>query len=336
MGVLMSHSLMESFVSGGRNALVAVAAVVLTACGGGGGGGSSSSDAPAVDLVITQSNAGNVLSDAISNDPLEMVDAIGGGLLRSPGRGGEEITLIDVNRSIMHMVNSSGSGSLARMTRATEAFPCDTGSATISGSESSGTITFNSCSSNLGSGEMVINGTASYTYSGTGDTNFYIGDYSEQATFTYSNFTMSFSANAQSVVISISGSVSFSETYTQATDSASGTVTIPSLVASSGSVQFGTYNFSSTWTDDYVNDVYTWSVDGTYDSTLGTYQVDTLEAFVEDLYGTPSAGKLKIIGVNSSVTVTVLNTTTIQFELDSNGDGQVDATWTESLSDYFY
>lgn len=63
-------------------------------------------------------------------------------------------------------------------------------------------------------------------------------------------------------------------------------------------------------------------------SSLGRLTVETLEAFRTLAFADePISGVLRIIGAgNGSITVTALDETNVQLEIDENGDGTVDAT----------
>ncbi len=227
---------------------------------------------------------------------------------------------------VVKQSKATGMASLARSTRATETITCsDGGTMSISGTEASANITYANCSM-FG---ITMNGVVSMTYSGSGDVDYYVDDYQENMSLTFNNVTTV--ENIGGITTVMDGTIRFIESYTAANQRTAGTDTIPSFKLTAGVDSFSIYNTTSDWAEDYTTS--TWDDSGVFeDSSVGVFSFETLTTFEQNYGSYPHAGKMKMLGLDSSLTATIVDTSSVTFELDSDGDDVIDETWTVAPS----
>jgi len=312
-----------------KGILVVGVGLSLVGCGGGGndggGAGGNSGEVPAPSVKLTKQNAENVAKILVSGEG-SVMDSGPANIFRSVQLdSANKLSVKYVSEVVSKHAKAAGTTSLVRSTRAVETVSCPGGGTmTISGAEANSTIAYANCSSS----GVTMNGNVSTTYSGSGDIDLYQDDYQDSMTITYNNLQVVDNVSGGSS--SMSGSIQFDETYTAADQRTVGTLTVPSFSMTVGSESFNMYNTTSEWTEDFT--MSSWNDNGVFDdSILGAFSFEAITTF-EQYYGSyPHAGKVKLVGLNSSLVMSAADLS-VTFELDSNGDDAIDDTWTVAPS----
>jgi len=307
-----------------KSVFVGVLSLVLVACGGGSETSGGEVASPTT-LKITVNNAEGVAKAAVSGEDA-VFDSGAVAIFRSVETASQDkLSIKYLSKIILKQSRTSGLVSLARSTRATEIVPCPGGgSMSFSGTEENGTATVVDCFFD----GMLMNGSVAIIYSGSGDVENYLDDYQEDVKMTFSNVTV----NVAGVSSLMDGTVQFVESYSTANQRIVGTDSLPSFSLTVGAESFKIYDSISEWEKDYT--VYSWNDSGTFDdSSIGVFSYDTLTTFEQNYDSYPHAGKIKIVGSNSSLVISIVDTSSVTLELDSDGDSVIDETWSVSPSE---
>lgn len=310
-----------------------IGALALAGCGGGGGSG-----APAPSAAITSSNATQIAASVMSS-------AQNAGDLGSFAFSGSTTTLSTSSKSILAArvaeVQNAQVDALVRRTHAIalatippETTACtDGGTITVSGNVSmagalspNDTIVFDYAS--CVEGEATINGRFSMRVTSfSGDVA--SGTFSLGVSVQISSFQVTVGADTATVNGSVSLVIGATASGTVTT-----TVTSSSITVTDGSVTNTLSNYSSTST--VTSGAFTRDVSGTLSSTAfsGSVTFDTTTLLQGTGSGFAYVGQVVITGANgATIKVVVLDATFVRLEVDTNGDGTVDATldvtWTD-------
>jgi hypothetical protein len=325
-------------------------AILLTACGGGGGNGGTTSAAPSTPSTtqtapsITVSNSKDVAAQGYSGtEALNSQVSSGSGMVTGVSTSTAGGGLIDAAIQQLYLAVDNAGPNLAVGVTTSKTINCP------GGGTASGTVSYASASTmtagdtisltgnNCVMSGMKLNGTINIAVtaaSGTpsissawsatlaltmtkfsvdtgGEVNTGTGD----VTVTYNQTglnTATFSANGKSLQVQT----------TKGTSTTDRTLTGYSYSGSRDSS--GTYTYRSNFT-----------LNGNF-AKLGnaTYDVKTTTDFKQKLGSFPTAGVLVVTAADkSSLTLTVVNSTTVKLDVDKNGDGTIDdsttTTWTE-------
>ena len=323
--------------------------MLLAACGGGGDSGNSGSTASTFSNTqiapsITVSNAKDVGAQAYSGaDELSSQVSTGSGLLTGVSTTTDNSSLIDTTLRQLHLAFDKPVPNLAVGVSASNTESCS-GGGTVS-------ISYNIANtSNLSAGDTIsmtsnncvengakVNGTLKFVV------NSFNGTFSENSAWNasfgiiYSNFSI----EAGGMADTANGDLTL--TYNQTS------LNVNSFSASGKSLQVRNVKGSSITNRTITNYTYSGSLNssGTYtyrtnftlSGNLGklgnaSYTVKTITDFTQQADSFPSSGALLVIAPdNSSVTLTVLNPTTVQLAVDKNGDGTIDETTTTTWSE---
>jgi hypothetical protein len=195
-------------------------------------------------------------------------------------------------------------------------------------------ITANNCVD----GTTKINGGLAIRFNSIHGTPSSTAAWDASMTLTYTNLSMTDSGITESV----NGDLTLN--YNQTADSSASFGASGSSLSTTTTTARGTssrtltaYNYSGSVT---AAGLYTFHDDFTFAGNLPRlgnnvqYTVKTLVDFQQQSGNYPSQGKLKITATdNTSLTLTVLNNTTVQIDLDTNGDGVIDNTYTKTWAE---
>jgi hypothetical protein len=344
---------MKTFASHSRILAIASSIVLLSACGGGGGGGSdgdsSAGGGPTTPAsTITSANAPNVAAQSVAAS-----EAVTGEI---DGAVFSITTGVTVETSAGPSLLNSTLGQLYRALKVkpanmvvgvtgTETFDC-TGGGTMKAMYkvvttdelSNGdqlTLTAIDCIEE----QTKMNGSLSFSFSNVNGTPDAASAWGATMAIGFNNF----SATTANVTETASGDLTL--TYNQTTPNNA------SYSASGNSLQLSTTKAGTTVTRTIsslsesgaiVSGLLTHRSAFTFDGKLpgvgsGTYTVKTLTDFKQQDGANPSQGVLTVSASDqSSLKLTVLDTSNVQIEIDKNGDGKMDETstktWTELRS----
>ena len=188
----------------------------------------------------------------------------------------------------------------------------------------SGTIAFNNCV-DIG---FTINGSASFSVSG--DPN---GNYS--ASITYNNLTLNSGMNTAT----LNASMGMNGSYNMNTDTDTITVSYSNFKVTVNNDYINLYNYKFSGTYNNTTLAYTVTLDCTFDSSFINGVVDVLTATPiqgnDGISQNPASGSLLIKGANNtSVQVTINNTTNVTVTADLNGDGSYEYSKIMTWSDF--
>lgn len=328
-----------------RVGLSAVLAFSLAGCGGGGGGSSTSSTSSPTSLSITQTNspqvagagynAMNGATGASTTGALGLTGVVVSGSGSLPSLASfvqQQVTNIQsLNASGTVSTSMAGltGGGTVQCTYSGTMTVTVTGSGTTFGPGDTAAVTFNNCSAT--SGGYTINGSFQFTVSTLSGTLASGSTWSLGGTFTFTNLSLTTAGATETV----NGGFSFSA------NSASGT-TDSTLTGTSLTVQqpSGTSltlaSFSLSASDDTGTGATSFYGSGQVtDSALNGYvkfAISSATPFVEySGQSYPSSGTMTITGANNTrIVMTVLDSTSVQLQEDTTGNGTYDNTVTEA------
>lgn len=320
--------------------------MLLAACGGGGNSGSTASTLPNTQTApgITISNSKDVGAQAYSGaDALNSQVSTGSSLVTGVSTDIGNSGLIDTTLRQLHLALDKPVANLAVGVSTSTTENCS-GGGTVS-------ITKNIANApNLSAGDTVfitsnncvedgakLNGTLKIVVTS------FSGTFSNNSAWNASfgiNFT-DFSIEAGGIADAAHGDLAL--TYNQTT------LGVVSFSANGKSLQVRSVKGKSTTDRTLTNytysgsangsNVYTYRANFTLSGNLGklgnaSYTVKTITDFKEQIGSFPSTGALVVTAADkSSVTLTVLNSTTVQLAVDKNGDGQIDETTTSTWAE---
>lgn len=325
--------------------LVYMSAIPLfISCGGGGGGGSSTPTTSTV--AITSDNAVPVASEILTSGSLLSESAQGtgenltGAVSTDQAKG---LGIVDVVFSQMKNIqqneadllgDSSATGVMQNGT-----MQCDLGgsvSATVNDRDNSGTLstgdsismTFTNCSMSADGGVGTMNGRMSMEIHSIS------GDLVNSGSFDVGVTMTSMVMNLPEVSATLSGDMRLQMTFSGSSlnFTASGTRLSYSeanraRTLAHYSLYLSTPNAMATWTYRYRGSLQSSQVLG------GTVSFQSMADLTGSSTDFPSAGQIEVTGTkpegaenNSSLYMTVLNNTTVQLDIDANGDGVYEDT----------
>lgn len=320
--------------------------MLLTACGGGGNSGSTASTLPNAQIApsITISNSKDVGAQAYSGaDALNSQVSAGSGLVTGVSINTVNNGLIDTALRQLHLALDKPIPNLAVGVSTSNTETCSGGGTVsiikniVNKSTLSAGDTVSITSNNCVEDGARVNGTLKIVV------NSFSGTFSDNSAWNASfgmTFT-DFSIEAGGIADTAHGDLTL--TYNQTA------LGVASFSANGKSLRVGSVKGSSTTERTITNytysgsvngsNVYTYRVNFTLSGNLGklgnvSYTVKTITDFKKQVNSFPSTGALVVTAADkSSVTLTVLNSTTVQLAVDKNGDGQIDetttTTWTE-------
>jgi hypothetical protein len=324
-------------------ALGVASALVLSACGGGGGGSGTATTTPPVSTLstITAVNSNKVAGNAYAatasiNESTSLTD-----ILTGVSMGPANISTVSPVLNLVKRAYGQGAPQLLTGVTITEA--CSGGgTVTIdanlrnSQSLSNGdtmTMTANNC---VEDGDL-LKGAMTITFSGvTGDI---LNTFSGAATLD-TRFT-GFSVTSGSDTIGVNGDMKIAMTVTSPT---SNSVTISGTSLQTTEQKAGATVATRTLTDysltgstngATVTSAANFALSGNAGS-LGqfSFTVKNLKPFVTVGSAMPSSGALIVNGAASSVTVTVVNATSVRLDFSAKGDGTITQTTTMNWADF--
>lgn len=333
--------------------VIVSSAMLLAACGGGGGGSTGTSSAPSTSSTtqtapsITISNSKDVGAQGYSGtDALNSQVSSGSGLVTGVSTSTAGGGLIDAAIRQLYLAVDNAGTNLAVGVTTSKTIAC------AGGGTASGTMSFASASTltagdtmsltanNCVTDGMKVNGTINIAVTAASGTPTVSSAWSATLVLTLSKFSVDTGTEVNTGTGDLT--ITYNQTgFNTATFSASG-----------NSLQIQTSKGTSTTDRTLSGYSYSGSRDssGTYTyrtsftlsgnfAKLGnaTYAVKTTTDFKQKIGSFPTAGVLVVTAPDkSSLTLTVVNSTTVKLDVDKNGDGTVDdsttATWTELSS----
>jgi len=319
-----------------KSGCVLTATGLLVACGGGGGGGGGTAGiAAAAPVVVTPANATQVASaslgasDGLSGNTAGILGAVPAAV------GSTSSTDVNIVETIIDQVRKApqtgGSDvSIAAVQNIDQ--PCDSGTLNVSFNDADNSAT-------LTTGDSVSMSANNCTFSGvtmngsisvsnivvTGDQ--VTPPYSLQLSLTTSGFSVSSGGE----VAAINGDGTISESTSDGvtfTSSFSGA----GIQLTAGGETLTLTNYQITNIENGANDAYSVDISATISiSSLGGSVIVTTDVPLSGVFPFEAdAGHITCAGDNSSVTITVIDSTSVQLEVDSDGDGIMDDTFTET------
>ncbi|MCC8401479.1 hypothetical protein LJ655_06150 [Paraburkholderia sp. MMS20-SJTN17] len=327
-----------------------ISACLLAACGGGGGGtsasnpGSNSNSGSGAVGVITSTNAQDAVAYAYSGvQDLGTQSSTGASLatgvsVETPTAGLITASLAQlykglgvqpVNNLVAGVTTSAASACASGGTISVSVTAANPG---IVSNGDSMTITANSCSEN---GE-VINGQLTYGFNNLSGTIGSSTQWSATLTLNYNNLTL----QSGGITIAANGDMSlgYSQTDSQhATATVSGSSLQMNLTQSNGTVisrKLTAYSFNGSIAGTTNTSSANFTLTGS-SPTLGSvsYTVKTKTPFQAIGSANPSVGSMTVTANNSSATLTVIDSTNVKIDIDSNGDGVIDQTINTTWAD---
>lgn len=318
-----------------KSGCIVTATGLLAACGGGGGGGGGGAITAAAPVAVTSANAPQVASAS-----LEASDGLSGNTEGVVGIvpaavGSSSPTDLNIVETIIDQVRKApqidnGGYSIAAVQDVNQ--NCDSGNLSL---------TFNDAdnSASLTSGDTISMSANACTFSGvtmngsisisnvvvTGDQ--ITPPYSMQFRLTTSGFSVS--SGGETAAINGSGTIS---------ESTSDDITFTSSFSGAG-IEMTAGNEVLTLTDYQITEVeneatgaYSMDISATVSSpALGGSVTITTDVPLSGVYPFEAdAGQITCTGDNSSVTIIVIDSTSVQLEVDLDGDAVTDDTIIES------
>lgn len=317
-----------------KSALILMTSLVAVACGGGGGGGGG--DTPTLaPLSITTANAPAVSGEVVN--ATDAVEGFGGGssgtiLAAVTTTGGDRQSLVDVIRSQFDrfpLLQNAASDALVAAVVGPTTFPCAvSGTTTISGnvadpnSPSAGdslSATFSSCDE--GDGSILGGGLSMRVDALSGDPTASVFDMTVAVTL--NNLTVTEAGETMTGSGDIRLTLGSSDGVTLTTALSGNSMAVSGL---GRSIALKDYAITSTLNQGTLD--YSLTSNGTLESTeLGGSVVFSTVATFQGVGGNfPYTGTHLITGQSSSVRLTALDDVNVVLDIDTNGDGAVDAT----------
>jgi hypothetical protein len=319
-----------------KSGCVVTATGLLVACGGGGGGGGGSAGiAAAAPVAVTSANATQVASASLgASDGLSgNTDGVLG--IVPAAVGSSRSTDVNIVETIIDQVRKapqSGSSGVSIAAVQNINQNCDSGTLNVSFNDADNSAT-------LTTGDTVSMSSNNCTFSGvTMNGSISIGSVvvtGDQITPPYSmQFSLStsgFSVSTGGEIVAINGSGTISE-------STNDDITFTSSFSGAG-IQITAGGETLTLTDYQITEVenqatgaYSVDISATISSsTLGGSVTVTTDVPLSGVYPFEAdAGQITCTGDNSSVTITVIDSTSVQLDVDLDGDGITDDTVNET------
>jgi hypothetical protein len=318
-----------------KSGCIVTATGMLVACGGGGGGGGGGAITAAAPVAVTSANAAQVASAS-----LEASDGLSGNTdgvvgIVPAAVGSSSPTDINIVETIIDQVRKApqidnGGYSIAAVQDINQ--NCDSGNLSL---------TFNDAdnSASLTSGDTISMSANACTFSGvtmngsisisnvvvTGDQ--ITPPYSMQFRLTTSGFSVS--SGGETAAINGSGTIS---------ESTSDDITFISsfsgagIEMTAGSEVLTLTNYQITEVENEATGAYSMDISATVSSpALGGSVTITTDVPLSGVYPFEAdAGQITCTGDNSSVTIIVIDSTSVQLEVDLDGDAVTDDTINES------
>lgn len=319
---------------------------LVAACGGGGGGGSSSSPAPgpgtapAGAVAITAAN-GPTVAAAVDNS---LVFAAGAATqaANAPTAAvvsvtGKQFNIVDFSSTLFEKINSL-KGQLTPTVVGgiiTSSSACAGGGSIevalddidSTGALSSGdqlTLLYKNCAQ---SGTTISGGLSISSFAFTQPSSV---AFTTSGTISFNSFAFSDGLTTGTMNGTIDFSVSTSDGNLVSSTISNATLTI---IESGATLTLSGYSVNQT--QNASTTAFTLSASGTVASSAlgGSVTFTTTSPYQGTGTANPNTGAIKITGAGSSVTLTVLDSTNIRLDIDSNGDGIMDPpsitmTWT--------
>ena len=328
-----------------------VPALLLAACGGGGGGGDSSSSGgggASATLVVTSTNAKPVAADGLDASSSAGGASIGASLVTGVQVDTGAAPSVKLSSVALALAaKAAGRPALATgvvINPTTE--PCSNGGTiTISGNVSGGSslvagdtvnVTASNCTEVIDFATTTLDGATTITVTA--------GNFNPEATTFPQQITMNVAARNLSVasngVTNVSdGEVKIELRQLSATASTS---TLSGAALSNTSTRGGSTHATALRNFQVVQESVGSQVRSTVSATVVTnnprlgsnvvYQLSTPTPLVTDL-ALVLSGSIKVTGSNSSLLLSVTSIDNFSLQVDSNGDGSIDATSTATTAE---
>ena len=328
-------------------AIAVSSSAVLTACGGGGGGSDTSSltsGGTVAAVSITASNAKDVSAQAYSGaDVLNSQVAGGSGLVTGVSTSTGSSSLLNAALQQVYLAVDNVGPSFVTGVSVTETLSCTGGGTariTINVADSeqiSKGDTISVTSSNCVEDGVKMNGRLDMVFNSITGTPLETSVWSASIGLTFTDF----SAEAGGLINIANGdsTLNYSQTSTTSANlSATGNTLKVRTVKGTSTVErtLSAYNYSSSVN---ASNQYSYRADFTLQGNLGTlgnsiFTVKTISDFKQVRGSFPTAGALTVVAPDkSSLKLTVKDGTSVQIEVDKDGNGIVDSTstvaWTE-------
>lgn len=321
--------------------------LALAACGGGGGSsGTASNNSTATNFSVTSANMQDVGAQAYRATS-SMNAQIGGSsssfvtgvAVDTTTAGVVGVTMQELYRAL----NTQTASNLVVGSTVSQTVACTDGgtlqvsanfasSSTVTAGDSV-TMTASACKES----GYTLNGSISVTFKSINGIPGESANWSGAFAVTYTNFSVISGSSADTASISGSLSMNINQTgYGAASYSVSGNSLNLSETHNGSTTSTTLSNFS--YNGSLQSGIITYSSNFGVSGNLGklgnaSFTVKTLTDFKQPVNGQPTQGALKITASdNSSVTLTVLDSTNVKLDLDKNGDGVIDesvtTTWT--------
>jgi hypothetical protein len=319
-----------------KSGCVLTATGLLVACGGGGGsGGGTAGIAAAAPVVVTSANATQVASaslnasDGLSGNTAGILGIVPAAVGSTPSNDVNIVeTIID---QVRKAPQTGGSGvSIAAVQNINQ--NCDSGTLNVSFNDADNSAT-------LTTGDTVSMSANNCTFSGvtmngsisvsnivvTGDQ--VTPPYSLQLSLTTSGFSVS--SGGEVAAINGDGTISESTgdgiTFTSSFSGAG-------IQLTAGGETLTLTSYQITNVENEATGAYSVDISATISiSSLGGSVTVTTDVPLSGVFPFEAdAGHITCTGDNSSVTITVIDSTSVQLDVDSDGDGIIDATSNET------
>jgi len=321
-----------------KSGCVLTATGLLAACGGGGGGGGGTAGiAAAAPVVVTSANATQVASaslgasDGLSGNTTGILGVVPAAVGSTPSTDVNIVeTIID---QVRKAPQTGGSGvSIAAVQNIDQ--PCDSGTLSVSFNDADNSAT-------LTTGDTVSMSANNCTFSGvtmngsisvsnivvTGDQ--VTPPYSLQLSLTTSGFSVSSGGE----VAAINGDGTILESTSDGTTFTS-SFSGAGIQLTAGGETLTLTNYQITNVENEATGAYSVDISATISiSSLGGSVTVTTDVPLSGVFPYEAdAGHITCTGDNSSVTINVIDSTSVQLDVDLNGDGTIDdslpETWT--------
>ena len=319
-----------------KSGCVLTATGLLVACGGGGsGGGGTAGIAAAAPVVVTSANATQVASaslnasDGLSGNTAGILGVVPAAVGSTPST---DVNIVETIIDQVRKAPQTGSSGVSIAAVQNVNQNCDSGTLNVSFNDADNSAT-------LTTGDSVSMSANNCTFSGvtmngsisvsnivvTGDQ--VTPPYSLQLSLTTSGFSVSSGGE----VAAINGDGTISESTSDGvtfTSSFSGA----GIQLTAGGETLTLTNYQITNIENGANDAYSVDISATISiSSLGGSVIVTTDVPLSGVFPFEAdAGHITCTGDNSSVTITVIDSTSVQLEVDSDGDGIMDDTFPET------
>ena len=317
----------------------------LAACGGGGGGSSGTATNSSAGVSITSANMQDVGAQGYYVASSMTTFGSGANLVTGVAVDTASSSLVGVTiNGLYRAINNANTTNLAVGGTISETVPCADGgsmlvslniasSSTVSAGDSI-TTTANACNES----GYTSNGTMSVTFKNISGTPGASNTWSGTLAASYTNFSVTSNATGNTATTTGDLTISFQQS---GSENISDSVTGNSLKLSTtqkgvtSTATLSNFDFSRSVNANIVTYRSNFSLNGSLNKVGNVnLTVKTLTDFQQSIASAfPTQGALKITASdNSSVTLTVLDSTNVKLDLDKNGDGVIDesvtTTWT--------